>query len=118
MAPGMGSAVQRESGIIVPAELEREPDATKGGDVPGAYDLDGRRRLVLTREDQRAIDRLLKTLIPQGLGVLVICGNRRDGKPPCGRPLKNEGRGTADAGYGCDCTRIHFIGAEARGLKR
>lgn len=84
----------------------------KGGT---AYDPDGRRRVVLTATDRRAVDRAIMILKSVGLGVLVGCEQRADGQKPCGKVLLMEGISTdpkvpsdPDRGYGCDCTRVHF----------
>ncbi len=102
--------IERASGILVPATLEQEPDkGAKPGQRPITFDTDGRRRVVMTRDEQRQIDRAISLLAQHGLASLVMCAARQDGKAPCGEPLKNEGRGTPDAGYGCQCSRVHFI---------
>lgn len=103
------SMVRRDSGILVDPALAREPDRAKPGREPIAYDPDGRRRLVLTKQDQKGIDRLIKELLARGLGLLVCCLNRPDDTEPCGQPLLVEHRGMPDAGYGCRCTRVHFL---------
>jgi hypothetical protein len=106
------SVVKRQSGIIVPQELEQEPDpsapAKQRSTRPTAYDPDGRRRVVLMREEQRRIDRMILELRTYGLGLIICCSDRWDGKKSCGQALTVEAAGTPDAGYGCQCTRIHF----------
>lgn len=100
-----------------------QPDPTQKGGT--AYDPDGRRRIVLTRAEQRTIDRAIRILHAVGLGVVVGCKGRDDGKPPCGLPLLMEGvdaktqpgapNRSSDLGYGCNCSRVHFEGAGAHG---
>lgn len=107
-APG-GQLVERASGIIVPVALEREPEAKHADQGATAYDLDGRRRLVLMESERRLINRVLLLGFKHGIGFVVGCKSRRDGKEACGQPMLNEGRGTQDDGYGCKCTRIHFL---------
>lgn len=100
--------VQTGAGLLVPA------DAIPGngdGQVQATRDADGRRRIVLTRDDQRKIDRAIRIIQAAGLGVIVAC--RQDDTPErqgnCGQPLLNEGAGTGDPGYGCRCSRVHFL---------
>lgn len=108
--------VKRPSGVIVPGRLAAMPEA--GRPEPAtAYDEDGRRRVVLTKQDQKVIDKAILILTRAGLGVVVCCraGTREDGKEACGQPMLNEGRptkehpGTPDSGYGCQCSRVHFV---------
>jgi hypothetical protein len=104
---------RRPSGLIVPAALALVPRKTDGQptqDSGTAYDLDGRRRVVLTRADQRTVDRAIRILQACGLGIIVGCrGEKRpDGTDACGLPMLNEDPGTLDSGYGCKCTRLHF----------
>ena len=109
MSASTAGMVKREgSGLVVPAALASEVDATTGK-TPTAYDPDGRRRVVLSTQDQKAIDRGITTLRQHGLGVIVACASRDDGKPICGQPLLVEGKGLPTAGYGCRCSRVHFI---------
>ena len=127
---GEGSLVRRPSGVIVPAELGNRP-------VPGApsngsvtRDLDGRRRVVYPDSERRVIDKAINLLRAQGIGYIVGCigaygppddrreasggnGYHRDGSLACGQPMRPEGVGTPDAGFGCNCTRIHFLRTEA-----
>ena len=118
--PAGSQLVETPSGLFVPADaadtVEREhlipipESATDGGPQPEPFnrDPDGRRRIVLTRTDQKAIDRAVRILHAVGLGIVVGCGG------PCGQPLITEGRpkdGSSvelDSGYGCQCSRIHF----------
>jgi hypothetical protein len=99
--------VQTAAGLLVPATAI---PANGNGAVQGAYDADGRRRIVLTKDDQRKIDRAIRIIQAAGLGVIVACrqGTRPDGKDACGQPLVNEGADTPDPGYGCSCSRVHF----------
>jgi hypothetical protein len=102
------------------AAAELEPDVTaqpdprqKGGT---AYDPDGRRRVVLMGVDRRTLDRAIVLLKVAGLGMVIGCRSRNDGVKPCGQPMLLEGVDVSgltpvtdpDAGYGCECTRVHF----------
>jgi hypothetical protein len=109
--PAGSQLVETESGLIVPADAmpaePKPPDvpATWGDEVP--KDPDGRRRIVLTRDDRRAINRAIKVLQTNGLGIMVGC------RGLCGQPLLNEGTDAegqrdGDSGYGCKCSRVHF----------
>lgn len=80
------------AGLIVPA--------SSVGQI--GLDPDGRRRIVLTREDRRALNRAIRILQAAGLGIVVGC------RGTCGKPLMTEGRDGPDQGYGCDCSRVHF----------
>jgi hypothetical protein len=112
---GVDQGVVRASGIIVPPELEAEPDQSappdqlKAGMRPTAYDPDKRRRIVWTEQEQRKIDQVIQLLRSQGLGMVVLCDRRFDGKDPCRQPLRTELEDTEDKGYGCTCTRVHFL---------
>ncbi len=109
--------VQRESGIVVPADLAKLPDTSKATDgkapsgPPVCYDADGRRRVVISDELRRQQDRVVREMSLTGQAVFMACREdfkRTDGKPACGELMVPEGRGTQDEGYGCKCTRIHF----------
>lgn len=113
---------RRPSGVIVPAALASQPDdGAKGQTGSVARDMDGRRRVVFGNEERRAIDKAIKLLQAQGIGSLIGCvggygktgrpgyGHHRDGSVACGQPLRPEGSDGPDAGYGCNCTRVHFL---------
>ena len=123
---GDSSLARRASGLIVPAELANRPDPVVPANGSVARDLDGRRRVVFTNDERKAIDKAINLLKQQGIGYIVGClgtygkptpgreagggrGYHRDGSPACGQPMKPEGVGTVDAGYGCNCTRVHFL---------
>lgn len=76
-----------------------------------AYDPDTRRRVGLTRREAKTVQQAVDILNHHGVGVLLACSARFDGKEPCGGWLTPEGRRgrDADAGFGCTCTRIHFL---------
>lgn len=112
-----GAMAQRQSGLIVPAHLAAMPvpavpDAAKARDDATAYDLDGRRRVVLTADERRTVFRAIEILKrTAGAGVIVGCNQvvaRADGKPKCGQLMLIEDKGQPDEGFGCECTRIHF----------
>lgn len=115
----MSGMAETESGLIVPARLARDRAAAEGAAAPGpveAEDQDGRRRVVLTREERKLVDRTIKALKAKGLGVLIGCRQdvkRAAGKTSCGEILQPEGFGAdgqagPDHGHGCKCTRVHF----------
>lgn len=100
--------VQTDGGLLVP--IDAIPTKADGTPAIGAADSDGRRRIVLTKDDQRRIDKAIKILNAAGLGIIVACRDPRpDGAKGCGQALLTEGRGGPDAGYGCQCSRIHFL---------
>lgn len=106
------------AGVIVPAAV-----ADKSG---RARDMDGRRRLVYTKDERRKIDHVHQLYAQHGVGWLIGCvgafgpkvpgtersgkgnGFHHDGSKACGEPMQREGIGTDDFGWGCKCTRIHF----------
>lgn len=91
--------VETPSGLLVPA----------GAVEPGpGQDPDGRRRIVMTAQDRRALNRAIRILTAAGLGLVVGC------KGTCGGVLVNEGKPAKgdrdlDSGYGCKCSRVHFL---------
>lgn len=100
-----GSVVETPSGLIVPADSIPSERVSWPEGVP--VDPDGRKRIVLTRDDRRAINRAIRVLQVNGLGIVVGC------KGLCGQPLVNEGTDAdgqrdGDSGYGCGCSRVHF----------
>jgi hypothetical protein len=129
---------QRESGLIVPLHLAGVPEVKEGAesrvadDVP--RDADGRRRIVLTREARRTFTKMVRELGPQHLAILLSCRTQRHvvrevedatthEKVPvlvtepipdaCGEILIREDEDGADPGFGCKCSRIHFVSAGA-----
>ncbi len=106
--------VERPSGLLVTADIDAAvPTNGNGHHGPDfSFDPDGRRRIVLTKADQRKIDQAIRLLTAAGLGIVVACRAGQPLKPgveTCGEALLNEGKGTPDAGYGCRCSRLHFI---------
>lgn len=117
MTPGDTPAgiVETPSGLLVPADAADTLDQhAKLNPVPSATgdqgisaetfnrDPDGRRRIVLTREDRKALNRAIRILQAAGLGILVGC------RGTCGKALVRQGGDGPDQGYGCDCSRVHF----------
>jgi hypothetical protein len=117
--PAGSQFVETPSGLLVPTDaadtVEREhkipvpESALTDGTKPEPFnrDPDGRRRIVLTRDDRKTLNRAIRILQAVGLGIVVGC------KGPCGQPLVTEGRpkdeeADPDAGYGCQCSRVHF----------
>lgn len=100
---GMGRTA---SGIIAPvsaidAHVSRSPVKAS------AQDADGRRRVVLTRDEQRKIQDVVDILARTGQVVIMAC-KPLNGTEGCGEALRREGEGDTDPGFGCRCTRIHF----------
>lgn len=114
MKPGKPPAirtVETPAGLIVPADAAEALGKIRTGTNAGAIqcrDADGRRRVVLTRSDQKTINRAVRILESIGLGIVVGCQQTPAHPERCGRPMRNEGRGEPDDGYGCECTRVHF----------
>lgn len=125
---------QRPSGIVVPAHLAslpEEPEARpEGKAAEGARDPDGRRRVVLTKETRKLFGRLAGDLGRDDFGIILWCKTSRarteivkdavTGAPiavelteqipgACGEIMLREGEGEHDPGFGCKCTRIHFL---------
>lgn len=100
------AAALRPSGLIVPAALATVPEA---GRPVEARDPDGRRRVVMSADDRRKMDRAIRALRQHGLQFVAVCDNtlRSD---RCGQLMRPEGHGTPDPGYGCRCTRVHIGG--------
>lgn len=103
----MAGTAQRSSGVIVPDHLADEPGKTNES---MALDPDGRRRVVLTDDERRKLDAVITMLRGRGFGVLVGCvnGMLANGKPACGGFAIPVDVGTPDAGFACQCTRIHL----------
>lgn len=100
---------RRPSGILVPDALAHAPDAARKG-PPVVLDADARRRVLMTREDQKRIDRVIRDLRAKGFAVVVLCRDDEGipgGPAKCGQPARNEAG--PDSGYGCRCSRVHFL---------
>lgn len=98
--------VRTPSGLVVPkaAVIEQEAATAKTVDQPRNADKDGRKRIVLTNDDRKQVDRAIRTLTAAGLGIVVMCRG-------CNSIMQNEGpRGEDAAGYGCKCSRLYFLG--------
>lgn len=113
----MNSDVRRASGIIVPADLATMPDRSSGNGAaapsgpPVCYDPDGRRRILVTAEHVRRLDRLLIDMAATGQAVIMVCREdfkRADGTKSCGQPMMREAGGDGRT-YVCLCTRIHVV---------
>lgn len=137
---GQGEAIT-PAGIVAPADLvddlqraQRKITGITNSNYE-TYDPDGRRRVVLTREDWKVIDRVLVMMHRLGIGLVYCCSQHpRDRfvideatqdfvpdqttgqpilkpgwKPRCLKFIVPEGDDhDPDRGYGCDCTRIHI----------
>jgi hypothetical protein len=124
-----GPLAQRPSGLIVPAHLAHVRPEAPAPDT-AARDADGRRRIVLAREDRKALQRIagrmhgldvatvfscrttreaLRTVTDATSGALVSVVVQEPIASACGEVLLREGEDTDDPGFGCKCTRIHFL---------
>lgn len=137
-----GPMAERPSGLVVPehlahvpegptsaptATVERRAGAAQRGE---ATDPDGRRRLVLTREQRHLLTKFAREFKPFDIAAVLFCQSSRPvtrlATHPetgveipvtlwetipgaCGQMLEREGEGTDDPGYGCRCTRFHFV---------
>lgn len=101
----MAAASNGRATAITPAGLEVPAaaldQAVEDGAILAAQDKDGRRRIVLTRQDQKQLNAAIVMLAAADLGMVVCC--RR-----CDQAMVPEDRGTNDAGYGCSCSRVHL----------
>lgn len=108
MAVAKNGQVHGPATVITPAGLEvpasAADQAVEEGAIAAALDQDGRRRIVMTRQDQKQLNAAILTLKAADLGIVVCC--RR-----CNQAMVPEDMGTPDAGYGCSCSRVHFRGA-------
>jgi hypothetical protein len=105
----MSDLVQRQSGIVVPAHLAQQLDQARPGAPPLVYDPDGRRRVVIEKQQ---VESIFKDFAALGLAFFMGCRpgpKRADGVTPCGHPMRREADGGPDPGYGCLCTRIYFV---------
>jgi hypothetical protein len=104
----MAMTVETETGLIVPASAI---DASK---TSIHYDRDGKRRVVLTSGDRRAVDRAMKILYRAGFVMVIVCNDtgdfkRPDNRPMCGKIAKPDGVAKlGERAQQCDCTRIHL----------
>src|SRR5687767_5703411 len=123
MIPGWGNRMQSEttgmartgSGLIVPKALADSPAATPPGKRAAiARDMDGRRRVVFSNAERKAIDKAIQILKAQGIGFIPGCigqlkgGYHPDGSKVCEQHMASVDAGTPDAGFRCNCTRVHF----------
>ena len=108
------------SGLIVPAGLadQSAAAATPGPPVSIARDMDGRRRVTFTNAERKTIDKAIRLLRGQGIGFIAGCVGARqtkaggvhlDGSAVCGTMLVPVDRESPDAGFACNCTRVHFL---------
>lgn len=128
-----GALARRDSGILVPAHLAIEPQADPSAEAApakGARDPDGRRRIVLSKETRKLFLRLVRDLTPLDLALFMACRKTRQVPQivkdaatgqnvgvvvteqvpdACGEVMLREDEGGTDPGFGCKCTRIHFI---------
>lgn len=131
----MSSDAVTEGGILAPADAVDDLQKKLRGTSQAmeAYDPDGRRRVVLTRDETKLIDRLLIMMGRLGVGMVYCCSQhpesrfQRDAqdrfihddttkqpilkpgwKPRCLKLITPEDQDGSNPGYGCDCTRIHI----------
>jgi hypothetical protein len=122
---------ERESGLVVPAHLASVPEAGREDATPDVpRDPDGRRRLVLSREVRQKLTRIVAETKELDLGFFFACRAVRyrfehvkdaaTGEEKivrveepipgaCGEIMMREDEGGVDPGFGCKCTRIHFL---------
>lgn len=102
--------VRTASGLIVPkGAVEARPTTpAKRETRRTAYDTDGRRRIVMLRRERAAVQAAVDILNRAGVGLILGCSDRFDGQKPCGGFLTAE-RDGVDEGFGCQCSRIHFL---------
>jgi hypothetical protein len=86
------ATTETPAGLIVPASAVEQI----------GLDPDGRRRIVLTRENRKVLNRAIIALRAAGLGIVIGC------RGTCGNALAREGEDGPDQGYGCACSRVHF----------
>lgn len=96
------ATVTTPAGLVVP--VGAADAAVEDGTIAAAMDGDGRRRIVLTRQDQKHLNTAILMLKAADLGIVVCCRK-------CDQAMVPEAMGTPDAGYGCSCSRVHFRGA-------
>jgi hypothetical protein len=129
---GTAPLVQRASGIVVPAHLASTPEEPAGGTPSAAVarDPDGRRRVVIDRQTRKAMLKAAKAFGVVDLALVLTCRTTRpvqrvvqdvktlqnvlvtEVEPvpgACGEVMQREDEGGADPGFGCTCTRIHFV---------
>lgn len=94
-----GETVITPAGLEVPASAA--DIAVEEGTIAAAMNEDGRRRIVMTRQDQKQLNAAIRLLKAADLGIVVCCRK-------CNQPMVPEDMGTPDAGYGCRCSRVHF----------
>lgn len=91
--------------------------------------------MVLSDESRRYFLGLVRTLGPRDLGFFLACKMIRQVKRmvvdantgaevpaivtepvagACGEIMLREGEGGPDPGFGCKCTRVHFVGPQAK----
>lgn len=130
-APSMPYA-ERESGLVVPAHLAAVPETPEPDGLPaaGGLDSDNRRRIVLDRRTRKMLTELAIGLGQRDIAVFFHCRTHRmalkkikDAKTgedveaivqepipgSCGEIMTREGEGTLDPGFGCKCSRVHFL---------
>lgn len=104
--------VKRGSGLLVPKDVASLPDATRPNDAPICYDPDGKRRVVMTREEVKAVEKAAKMLARHGFALFMGCHvahQRPDGRPSCGQLAEPERDQRGQTGFSCQCSRIHRL---------
>lgn len=109
------NVVQTPAGLLVGADaLDAAVAAAKANGhgkaaaiFAGATDPDGRRRVVLSTDEKRQLDKVGAMVLAVNLGMVLACRACNQVMVQEGVDPKN-GRKDPDYGYGCKCTRIHF----------
>lgn len=131
----MSSDAITPSGLMVPADVADDLQRKLAGTDQAleTRDPDGRRRVVLTRDETKLVDRLLLMFQAMGIGMVYCCSQhpptrfitdddelkalgatepilKPGWKPRCLKFIVPEGwdENDPDKGYGCECTRIHI----------
>ncbi len=114
-------------GILAPADAVDNLQKITGSVTGEVYDTDGKRRVVLTRDDTKLIDRNIVLVNKLGIGFVYCCSQhpvtrfitnsdelkalgatepvlKPGWKPRCLKLIIPETENT----YACECTRVHI----------
>lgn len=123
---------QRASGLVVPAHLAHLAEKT-ADDAPHdgiARDPDGRRRVLLSRNGRRGMMAAANEFGEMGIMIALHCATNKPVRRlvkdattggtvmvtmlepvpgACGEIMLREDGDGIDPGFGCKCTRLHFV---------